>query len=171
MISSYVTQISGTGAIARVEQIKVLSEFRGRATMEPAITLAAGAIAKLALDEFVKSGAGEAAKQSVGGTVQLARSLWDKITAKFQGNDRATTALAEMEHLKSEAALTKVSKYLDLEMEEDAAFATEIRQIAQQIINIQNQSTTTLTQQNLNYGRDQNIINQPQGDIKIGGGS
>lgn len=37
--------------------------------VEP-VTLAAGAIAKLAFDEFVKSGAGEVAKQSVGGAVE-----------------------------------------------------------------------------------------------------
>jgi cytochrome c551/c552 len=137
--------------------------------MEPLATLAAGTVAKLAFDEFVKAGAGEAAKRSVGGAIELVKNLRDKIKAKFAGNDRAEAALAEVEQQGSEAALQKVSKYLDLEMDEDETFATEIRQIAQQIINIQNQNTTTLNQQNLNYGRDQNIINQPQGDIRIGG--
>ncbi len=137
--------------------------------MEPLATLAAGAIAKLAFDEFVKSSAGEAAKRSVSGAIELVKNLRGKIKAKFAGNDRAAAALAEVEQQGSEAALQKVSKYLDLEMDEDKTFATEIRQMAQQIINIQNQNTTTLNQQNLNYGRDQNIINQPQGDIKIGG--
>lgn len=137
--------------------------------MEPLATLAAGTIAKLAFDEFVKSGAGEAAKRSVTGAIELVKNLQGKIKARFARNDRAEAALVEVEQQGSEAALQKVSKYLDLEMDEDETFATEIRQMAQQIINIQNQNTTTLNQQNLNYGRDQNIINQPQGDIRIGG--
>jgi hypothetical protein len=64
--------------------------------------------------------------------------------------------------------LMKLETYLDDAMVEDKAFATEIRQLAQQIINIQNQNTTTLNQQNINYGRNQNIFNQTQGDIRIG---
>jgi hypothetical protein len=54
--------------------------------MEP---LAAGIIAKLVFDEFVKAGAGEAAKRSVGGAVELVKNLRGKIKAKFAGNDRA----------------------------------------------------------------------------------
>lgn len=57
--------------------------------MEPLATLAAGAIAKLAFDEFVKSGAGEAAKRSVSGAVDLVKNLQGKIKAKFAGNERA----------------------------------------------------------------------------------
>lgn len=72
-------------------------------------TIAAGAIAKLAFDEFVKSGAGEAAKE-------LVKTLKEKIKAKFEGNERATAALAEVERDGSEAALEKVGKYLDLEI-------------------------------------------------------
>jgi hypothetical protein len=136
--------------------------------IDPA-TIAAGAIAKIAFDEFVKAGAGEVAKKTVGGGVELVKALRDRIKAKFQGNERATAALAEVERDGSEAALEKVGKYLDLEMDEEQGFADEVRQMAHQIINIQNQSTTQIRQQNTNYGRDQNIINQPQGDIRIGG--
>jgi hypothetical protein len=131
--------------------------------IDPA-TIAAGAIAKIAFDEFVKAGAGEVAKKTVGGGVELVKALRDRIKAKFQENERATAALDG-----SEAALEKVGKYLDLEMDEEQGFADEVRQMAHQIINIQNQSTTQIRQQNTNYGRDQNIINQPQGDIRIGG--
>lgn len=130
------------------------------------MTLAAGAIAKLAFDEFIKSGAGELAKNSVGAAILLVKELRNKIRAKFQGNVKAETALTEVEQGDS-VALDKVTKYLDIEMLEDEVFATEIRQVACQIMTFQNQ--TTLTQQNLNYGRDQNIINSPQGDIRIGG--
>jgi small-conductance mechanosensitive channel len=135
--------------------------------VDPA-TLAAGAIAKLAFDEFVKTGAGEAAKGAVGGAIELIKALQGKIRAKFHGDKKAETALAQVEQEGSQAALTKLEVYLDDAMAEDAAFADELRQVAQQIINIQNQNTTTLNQQNTNYGRDQNIFNQPTGDIHIG---
>lgn len=137
--------------------------------MEPISSLAASAIVKLAFDEFVKSGAGEAAKRSVGGAIDLVKNLRTKIKARFQGDARAQKAIQAIEQEHSQPALIKLETYLDDVMQEDVAFASEIRQIAEKIINIQNQSTTTLNQQNFNYGRDQNIINQPQGDIRIGG--
>ena len=54
-----------------------------------------------------------------------------------------------------------------MEMYEDDEFAGEVQQLAQQIINLtQNQ---TQTQNNVNQGRDQFIVNQPTGDLKLGG--
>jgi len=137
--------------------------------MDPVTAIAAAEIVKLAFSEFAKAGAGELAKKSVGGAIDLVKNLRDKIKAKFQGNERVEKALAEVEQQGTPAALEKVTKYLDLELDEDAAFATEVRQIAQQIINIQNESTVNLEQKNINKGRDQFVINQPQGDLKLGG--
>jgi ElaB/YqjD/DUF883 family membrane-anchored ribosome-binding protein len=136
--------------------------------LDPA-TFTASAIAQLAFNEFIKSGAGELAKKSLSGAIDQVKQLRDRIRGKLQGNDRAITALSEVEQQGTEAAIEKAAKYLDLEMTEDPAFATEVRQLAQQIVNIQNQTNTSLNQQNINYGRDQNVINQPTGDIKIGG--
>ncbi len=135
--------------------------------MEPVTTLAAGAIAKIAFDEFVKSGAGEVAKKTIGEAIDLVKNLRDRIRAKFQGNERAEKALAEVEQEGTPAALEKVSKYLDLELEEDGTFATEVRQLAQQIINIHNQSISS--REYNNYGRDQINIENIQGNPKIGG--
>lgn len=132
-------------------------------------TLAASTIAELAFSEFIKTGAGEVAKKSVGEAVSLLSRLRDIIRTNFKANPQAETALIEVEQQRNLASLEKVTKYLDIEMRKDKAFAAEIRQIAQQIINCQNQSSTTLKQQNNNYGRDQNIVNQPQGNIKVGG--
>lgn len=134
--------------------------------MEPA-TLAAGAIAKIAFDEFAKAGAGELAKKTVGGAIELVKTLRDKISAKFTGNAKAEAALAQVEQEGTPMAIEKVGKYLDLEMDDDQEFATEIRQIAQQIINIQNQSIST--REYNNYGRDQINIETMQGNQKIGG--
>ena len=61
--------------------------------MDPVTTLAAGAITKLAFDEFIKSGSGELAKKSLGGAIGLVKNLRDKIRAKFQGDKKAETAL------------------------------------------------------------------------------
>ncbi|MCA6595446.1 MAG: hypothetical protein IM539_03810 [Pseudanabaena sp. M046S1SP1A06QC] len=135
--------------------------------MEPITAIAAAEIVKIAFQEFAKSGAGELAKKSVGGAIDLVKNLRDKIKAKFQGNERAEKALAEVEQQGNSAALDKVTKYLDLELDEDESFATEVRQIAQQIINIQNQNNSS--REYNNYGRDQINIENIQGNQKIGG--
>jgi hypothetical protein len=136
--------------------------------IDPA-TIAAGAIAKIAFDEFVKSGAGEVAKKTVGGAVELVKTLRERIKAKFAGNERATAALAEVERDGSEAALEKVGKYLDLEMDEEQGFAEEVRQMAHQIINIQNQNTTQIERQYINQGRDQINIERVEKIDRLGG--
>jgi hypothetical protein len=136
--------------------------------IDPA-TIAASAIAKIAFDEFVKSGAGEAAKKTVGGAVELVKTLRDRIKAKFQGNERATAALAEVAQNGSETALEKVGKYLDLEMDEEQGFAEEVRQIAHQIINIQNQSAIQIERQYINQGRDQINIERVDKIERLGG--
>lgn len=135
--------------------------------MEPASAIAISTIAQLAFHEFIKSGAGELAKQSLGGAIDLAKRLRDKIQAKFQGNDRAQKAITELEQQGTPEALAKVTKYLDLEMTEDQTFDAEVRQIAQQIINIQNQ--TVSSREYNNYGRDQINIETIQGNPTIGG--
>lgn len=138
--------------------------------MEPVTTataIAAAKLAELAFNEFVKSGAGEIAKKTVGGAIDLVKNLRDKIKAKFQGNERAEKAIAEVEKDGNSAALDKVTKYLDIELDEDEVFATEVRQIARQIINIQNQNNSS--REYKNYGRDQINIETIQGNPKIGG--
>ena len=78
-------------------------------------------------------------------------------------------AVQELEEGGSEVALEKVGKYLDLEMVEEQGFADEVRQMAQQIINIQNQSTTQIGQQNINQGRDQINIERVEKIERLGG--
>ncbi|MBD2179453.1 hypothetical protein H6F42_21305 [Pseudanabaena sp. FACHB-1998] len=134
--------------------------------MEPITAIAAAEIVKIAFQEFAKSGAGELAKKSVGGAIDLIKNLRDKIKAKFQGDERVEKALIEVEQGNSEA-LGKVAKYLDIELDEDEVFAKEVRQIAQQIINIQNQNNSS--REYNNYGRDQINIENIQGNPRIGG--
>jgi DNA-binding NarL/FixJ family response regulator len=93
------------------------------------------AIAKLAFDEFIKSGAGELAKKSVGGAIEQLRST---IKKRFVGkNDKAEVAIATLEAdsdgaIDKAASLNKLSVYLDDEMD-DVVFAESLRQLAQQL--------------------------------------
>ncbi|MGQ9871844.1 hypothetical protein [Leptodesmis sp.] len=93
--------------------------------MEP-VTLAAGSIAQLAFNEFIKSSTGEAAKKLTGEALAKANELRKAIWAQFRGNARAETALAKVEKEGTPAALEKVTKYLDLEMDEDQTFAADV---------------------------------------------
>jgi hypothetical protein len=137
--------------------------------MEPFISLTAGAIAQLAFGEFVKSGASELAKKSIGETVSIAKKLRDGIIERFKSNAEATIALEKIQKEGDLEALRDLVQYLDIELKADNQFATDLTQIASQIENNQNQTLVTLKQQNINHGRDQNIINQPPGNIRIGG--
>lgn len=135
--------------------------------MEPVTALTAYTIAKIAFEEFAKAGGGELAKKSLGGAIDLVKALRDKIQAKFKGNAKAETALTAVEQEGSQAALTKLEVYLEDAMTDDETFATDVRQVAQQIVNIQNQSVST--RDYTNYGRDQINIENIQGNPKIGG--
>ena len=90
------------------------------------------AIAKLAFDEFVKSGAGEVAKKAVGGAIEQSRST---IRKRFAGNQKAEEAIVKIEQERSPEALNKLSVYLDDEMD-DPQFNQTLQQLAQQVINI-----------------------------------
>ncbi len=124
--------------------------------------LTGAAIAKIAFDEFVKSGAGEVAKKAVGGAIEQLRSM---IKSRFKGkNPKAEEAIAKIETEGSPEALNKLSVYLDDEMD-DPIFAQSLQQIAEQITNIQN----TAERQYINHGRDQINIDNITGNPRIGG--
>ena len=121
--------------------------------------ITAATIATLLLMKFTEGTAGEAGKK-------LVTSLWDKIAARFQGNKQVERTLATIETEKTPESAQPLVVYLDEEMNYAPDFAKEIRQLAQQI-NTLNQ--TESGQINTNYGRDQFVINQPTGDLKLGG--
>jgi len=138
---------------------------------DPITAITAGSIINLAFQEFAKVGGGELAKKSLGGAIDLAKTLRDKIFAKFRGNAKAENAITTVETNAApevvSTGLKKLEVYLEDLMSDDDDFAKEIRQIAHQIVNIQKQSTTN--QENINYGRDQIIINQAGNINRIGG--
>lgn len=138
---------------------------------DPVTTIAAGAILNLAFQEFAKSGAGEVAKKTVEGSIALAKKLRDKITARFQGNAKAEAAIATLENDNSPAALNRLEVYLDDAMADDPVFAGELRQVAQQIINIQNQNTEGDRTYNQKAGRDLFNVEKIEGGSNKFGGS
>jgi hypothetical protein len=118
-------------------------------------------IVGLAAQKFAEGAAGKSAEK-------LVERLWDAIVTRFKGDKRAETALKTVETTKgSQDSLETLTTYVKEEMKADQMFADDVQQLAQQIVNIQNQSQSQ--QNNANYGRDQIIINQPTGDLKIGG--
>jgi hypothetical protein len=121
--------------------------------------ITAATIATLLLMKFAEGTAGETSKK-------LVTSLWDKIAARFQGNKQVERTLATIETEKTPEATQPLVAYLGEEMKYAPDFAEEIRQLARQI-NTLNQ--TESGQINTNYGRDQFVINQPTGDLKLGG--
>ncbi len=103
--------------------------------------LTGSAIAKLAFDEFVKSGAGEVAKKAIGGAIEQLRST---IRKRFAGNKKAEDAIVKIEQERSPEALNKLSVYLDDEMD-DPRFKQTLQQLAQQVINIGKQEQNNAT--------------------------
>jgi hypothetical protein len=100
--------------------------------MADPITLTASAIASLAFQEFIKSGAGELAKKFTGGAIakmgQLRSLIWDKL----RGNADAEAALTNIEN-GQETDLADVGTYLKAVMGRDQEFAGQVQAIAQEI--------------------------------------
>lgn len=138
---------------------------------DPLTTITAGTILNLAFQEFAKAGAADLAKKSLSGAIDLVKNLRDKLRAKFQGNTKAETAIQSVETEGSPAALSKLEVYLDDAMTDDATFATELRQMTQQIINIQNQNTEGDHIYNQTAGRDVINVEKIEGGANKFGGS
>ncbi len=131
--------------------------------------LTGAAIAKLAFDEFVKSGAGEVAKKAVGGAIEQLRSA---IRKRFEKNQKGQEAIGQIEKEGSSEALTTLAISLDYEMR-DPQFAQTLQQLAQQVINIgkQEQSTTAIkveTRDNSTANTVGVLNNSGSGDTVLG---
>lgn len=103
---------------------------------DPLMALSASTIALLAFQEFIKSGAGELAKQSVPEAIakmgKLRELVWNRVTEKHP-----TAAIAlkqakagDQEGIDTIAALLKVEML-------DQAFAKQVREIAHEITLLQ----------------------------------
>ncbi|NMF62691.1 hypothetical protein [Brasilonema octagenarum] len=106
----------------------------------PIVAVTAAEILKLAFNEFIKSSTGEAAKKLTSEALSKANELRQKIVSRFKDrqNVKAEKAITAVQEQYSLEALNKLTTYLDDEMDEEPSFADDLRQLAQQIINIQN---------------------------------
>ncbi len=104
-----------------------------KTAMTEPVTLTATVIVNLAFQEFLKSSAGEAAKQFTADAIskmsELRKKIWDRLRGKSQKVD---DALKNAEQGDS-SALSTIAKNLDVVMDEDAEFASQVQAIAQTI--------------------------------------
>jgi hypothetical protein len=99
---------------------------------DPVTALTASAIASLAFQEFVKSGAGDLAKRFTGEAIAKMDELRQKILVKLKGKPKAEKAIAAVEQ-GSKTDLDRLAVYLQDEMEDDPQFADDVRILANEI--------------------------------------
>jgi hypothetical protein len=96
---------------------------------EPITTLTASAIATLAFQEFIKSGAGELAKKFTAEAIaemgQMRELIWNRLTGKHPAADVAL----EQAKAGEQAGIETVAAFLSEEMQ-DEAFAEQVGAIA-----------------------------------------
>jgi len=116
--------------------------------MTDPVTLTTATIVALAASKFVETAAAKAGEVATPAILKKAGepidALWQRIKRHFAGNPKAEKAITEVETQQSEAALTKLEVYLDDELSEpvNQALQQDLKQLAQQIINIGEQTQT-----------------------------
>ncbi|MEP0855031.1 hypothetical protein [Trichocoleus sp. DQ-U1] len=105
----------------------------------------AAKIAEIAFGGIIEGGAGKLTEIAI----EKANLLRQKIWAKLQGNADAERAIQAVEQ-GSESELAQVTEYLQACMDQEPAFAEEIRMIAKeiQISNTQDNSRTQINRDN-----------------------
>jgi Cdc6-like AAA superfamily ATPase len=118
--------------------------------MPEPLTITAIGIATLAFGKFLEDGAIKLGEKFLeGGVTKLGEKfseralentneLRKKIWNKLRGNQDAETALNAVEQKGEEIDLEKIANYLQIAMEEDPKFASELKAIAQEITVINN---------------------------------
>jgi hypothetical protein len=134
--------------------------------MEPvSTTLTVAQILQIACSEFVKSSAGEAAKQMTSAALAKVKQLYQKIRDRLWGNPQAEAAIVAIEQ-GATTDLEPLTQALRSVMADDPQFAQEVRQLAQQIINIE--SVEGRNVQNV-YGGEAFQVNDPTAPVIQGG--
>jgi hypothetical protein len=114
---------------------------------DPVTAITASTIATLAFQEFVKSSAGELAKKFTADAIAKMNALRQKIWDKMRGKPTAEAAIASIEQ-GSAAELDRLVAYLQVAMDDDPAFADEIRLMAQEIHAGKIQDNSSMMQNN-----------------------
>jgi hypothetical protein len=114
---------------------------------DPVTALTASAIASLAFQEFIKSGAGELAKKFTAAAIARMNDLRELIWQKLQGNPDAVAAIEQAKN-GSEEVLSELATDLKRAMDKDPEFASQVRAIAQEIHAGKIQDNSSMVQNN-----------------------
>ncbi|NEO54229.1 MAG: hypothetical protein F6K54_14750 [Okeania sp. SIO3B5] len=103
--------------------------------VEPVTTLTASAIASLAFQKFLESGAGELAKKFTTDAIAKMDILLKRIWTKLRDKPRIEKVKASIQenHKITSEQVNQIAAYLQVAIDEDPQFATEIRTLAQEI--------------------------------------
>lgn len=102
---------------------------------DPATTLTASAIATLAFQKFLESSAGELAKKFSTAAIAKLDTLLKHIWAKLRGQHRVEEVKAAIDqtHAITPKQINQIAAYLQMAMDEDLQFASDIQMLAQEI--------------------------------------
>jgi hypothetical protein len=119
--------------------------------MEP-VTLTATAIATIAFTKFLEGSAGKAAEKFTEAAILKMDELRKQIWAKLRGRARVEEVKATVEQSAqiTQTQINQLAAYLQVAMDEDPKFATEIQAIAHEITLMQIEDNSSMTQNN--YG-------------------
>lgn len=118
--------------------------------VEP-VSLTGAMLVAMAASKFVETAAAKASEVVTPAVLKQAGTqvdaMWQRVKRHFAGNGKAERAIAQIEATQSTEALSKLAVYLDDDLEEPQhqALANDLRQMAQQIINIGQQHQTNTT--------------------------
>jgi hypothetical protein len=115
--------------------------------------------------KFIESIIGKLGEKVLEGGLEKIHQLRQLIVQKLSGNPKATRALEEAS-TGDQTALRSVAAHLELEMNEDEAFAAQVKQIAQEIVNIGTISGQNV--QNVFGGQAQQITGEKANVYQIG---
>jgi hypothetical protein len=102
---------------------------------DPVTTLTASAIATLAFQKFIESGAGELAKKFSTEAIAKMDTLLKRVWSKLRGKPRVeeVKAVIEQSYKITPEQVNQIAAYLQVAMDEDPQFANDIRILAQEI--------------------------------------
>jgi hypothetical protein len=114
---------------------------------DPVTALTVSAIATLAFQEFIKSGAGELGKKFAPAAIAKMNDLRELIWQRLKGNPDAVVAIEQAKNGSEEEVLDVVT-YLKAEMKRDPEFASQVQAIAQEIHAGKLQDNSSMVQNN-----------------------
>jgi hypothetical protein len=102
---------------------------------DPVTTLTASAIATLALQKFIESGAGELAQKFSTEAIAKMDTLLKRIWARLRGRPRVEEVKAAIDQTQkiTPEQVNQIAAYLQVAMDDDPQFAADLRMLAQEI--------------------------------------